>query len=161
MSHVLSSGSCLHSRCAAPTSDAKAALRAIRPLSLSTLLAVVLSAACQGEGFACGEPMANNADVTYTCDRPHEACVCWTNSCAQAVTPDVCASGYAYASAPFVLSGIAPGSCVDPKNVDWIVLQGSTTTQCGSSPSTDGGTDAGTSSSLNTSSCVGESEVRP
>jgi hypothetical protein len=85
-----------------------------------TLAAAFLFVACeQSDAFACGTPLASDPAIVRSCSRPHEACICQTNSCAIA-GDTTCPSGYRYVEAPFAKGALA-GQCVMRAHVDWIV----------------------------------------
>ena len=72
---------------------------------LTVLLSLLFAQACTpSRGFQCGEPLATDEAVIRTCNRPHESCICATNSCA--APDDTCESGLRYVGEPFALPEI-------------------------------------------------------
>jgi hypothetical protein len=94
---------------------------------LRLLLVMGLGTACTPtRGFQCGEPLASDHSVIRSCTRPHELCVCATNSCAAPAA--ACPSGFQYVDQPFAAPEVA-GQCVPEIRADTVVPPGMTT-QC-------------------------------
>jgi len=105
---------------------------------------VVVIAGCHADtGFECGTPLPSDNSVIRTCDRPHEVCVCATNSCAKQETPTKdCPSGLRYVERPFISTDVQEGECVEQALTGWTVGQDATDKLC-SSAAADAASDTG------------------
>lgn len=75
-------------------------------------------------GFLCGTKLPSDPAVIRACNRPHEVCVCATNSCAVRVTPEICCSGLKYVDDPFISPEIGERSCVPAADAPTALSQG-------------------------------------
>jgi hypothetical protein len=105
-----------------------------RLMVLGTALLSLCSCAPSGTGFLCGVGLDEDPDVIRRCDRPHEVCVCATNSCARRVeVTEECTSGLMYVDVPFAADDL-PGKCADEKHQGWIIAEDATVFACGATP---------------------------
>jgi hypothetical protein len=99
-------------------------------LGLNTLV-VGLSCAPKEQGFACGVPSASQSGTVQRCARPHEFCICATNSCArQLPRPSAeCTSSLVYVESPFASHDLV-GQCVSAEAANTKVNQLVAATPC-------------------------------
>lgn len=84
-----------------------------------------------GTGFLCGLGLDEDPDAIRRCTRPHEVCICATNSCAQRELPTKeCPSGLRYVKAPFSAEALQ-GACVATEHQKWIIAEDATAFACG------------------------------
>lgn len=108
-------------------------------LLMVALAAAALSLNCrQEDGFFCGVGLEEAPESIRQCDRPHEVCVCASNSCAQRVATSDCESGLRYVESPYVREGLAH-QCVDPAEREWLVEEDATVFQCSTKRPPDAG----------------------
>ena len=107
------------------------------------LAAASLSLSCrQEDGFFCGVGLEEAPESFRQCDRPHEVCVCATNSCAKRVATSDCESGLRYVEAPYARNALAE-HCVEPADQGWFVEEDATVFQCSAKRPADAGVSDG------------------
>lgn len=79
---------------------------------------------CSKDGFQCGVALDSPANTVTRCSRPHEVCVCETNSCALSVPAAECNSLLRYVDSPFARAELAGQCVVFQSSSEWVVKQG-------------------------------------
>lgn len=96
------------------------------------------------DGFLCGTPLPSNPDAIRACARPHEVCVCASNSCATKValsgSADACESGLRYVERSFAAGRVA-GICVSLADARRASPENPSGLLCSAEPLADGGAD--------------------
>lgn len=98
-----------------------------RAWTLTTLVLALVSptlTACTTSGFECGTPLASDPDLTYTCSRSEEVCICATRSCARPEHPtadDIAADAKLDASTPERDRLVCPSGLRYVHEVDFVV----------------------------------------